>query len=284
MSNLAGFPRDGHRLLDDLHRLSNAELIADLGALVALLPDNVHLVLSTRVDPPIAWSRHRLLRGITEIRQAELAFDSADSSRLLERITGRPLASDCVRALVDRTEGWAAGLQLAGMMLRLHGDSERFVAQFSGSDRLIADYLSEEVLHALPASRRRLLLHVSVLDEMNCRSGELPDRRARRPAGARGPGTGVDVPGPPGRPPRVVPFPPPVPGSPPLPPPGRGPRGRGPPAGPGGRLASPTRTDKPRGRLPHPGPAVAGGARPHHGPWIRGVRARADDHGHPLDR
>jgi LuxR family maltose regulon positive regulatory protein len=165
VSNLAGFP-ETVIVLDDLHQLSNAALVADLGHLVALLPDNVHLVLSTRVDPPIALSRHRLLRGLTEIRQAELAFDRADSSRLLERITGRTLAPDQVEALVNRTEGWAAGLQLAGMMLRLHGDSDRFIAEFSGSDRLIADYLSEEVLEALPEPRRQLLLHVSVLDEM----------------------------------------------------------------------------------------------------------------------
>ena len=165
VAKLAGSP-ETVIVLEDLHRLSNAALIADLGQLVRLLPDHVHLVLSTRVDPPIAWSRHRLLGGLTEIRQAELAFDAADSSRLLERITGLQLASDQVEALVARTEGWATGLQLAGMMLRLHGDPERFIAQFSGSDRFIADYLSEEVLDAQPESRRQLLLHISVLDEM----------------------------------------------------------------------------------------------------------------------
>ena len=153
-------------VLDDLHQLSNPTLIGDLGRLVDLLPAQVHLVLATRVDPPIAWSHHRLHRHVTEIRQADLAFDDADSARLLERITGRPLGSDQVTALVNRTEGWAAGLQLAGMMLRLHDDSDAFVAQFSGNDRLIADYLSEEVLEAQPTSRRAFLLRVSVLDEI----------------------------------------------------------------------------------------------------------------------
>ena len=62
-------------VLDDLHQLSNAKLLADLGRLVEHLPANIHLVLSTRVDPPFAWSRHRLGRGLTEIRQADLAFD-----------------------------------------------------------------------------------------------------------------------------------------------------------------------------------------------------------------
>ncbi len=153
-------------VLDDLHHLTNATLISDLGRLVDLLPPNVHMVLSTRVDLPIAWSRHRVRRDLTEIRQSDLALDDADSAQLLERIAGRSLAPDSVTALVNRTEGWAAGLQLAGMTLRLHLDTDDFVTQFSGDDRLIADYLSEEVLQAQADSRRDLLLRVSVLDEM----------------------------------------------------------------------------------------------------------------------
>jgi LuxR family transcriptional regulator, maltose regulon positive regulatory protein len=102
-------------VLDDLHHLSNSVLIADLGQLVELLPHNVHLVLSSRVDLPIAWSRHRLRREITEIRQSDLAFSETHSAELLERITGQAFSPDSVTVLVDRTEGWAAGLQLAGM-------------------------------------------------------------------------------------------------------------------------------------------------------------------------
>ncbi|HEY7917302.1 MAG TPA: LuxR C-terminal-related transcriptional regulator [Acidimicrobiales bacterium] len=153
-------------ILDDLHHLSNATLIADLGRLVEVLPSNVHMVLSTRVDLPIAWSRHRVRRDLSEIRQSDLAFDEADSTDLLEQITGRRLGPDTVTALVNRTEGWAAGLQLAGMTLRLHPDPDEFVAHFSGSDRLIADYLGEEVLQAQPDGRRGFLLEISVLDQM----------------------------------------------------------------------------------------------------------------------
>ena len=89
-----------------------------------------------------------------------------ESAQLLERITGRTLPEESVAVLVNRTEGWAAGLQLAGVTLRLHPDAEAFVTQFSGDDRLIADYLSEEVLEAQTKERRKLLLHISVLDEM----------------------------------------------------------------------------------------------------------------------
>jgi LuxR family maltose regulon positive regulatory protein len=153
-------------VLDDLHHLSNAMLISDLGRLVHVLPPNVHLVLSTRTDLPIAWSRHRLNEQLTEIRQADLALDEDESALLLEHITGRSLGADGVAALVARTEGWAAGLQLAGMTLRLYDDSDEFITQFSGDDRLIADYLSEEVLHAQSHDRRDFLLHISVLDSM----------------------------------------------------------------------------------------------------------------------
>jgi LuxR family maltose regulon positive regulatory protein len=153
-------------ILDDLHQLSNVTLLEDLGQLVDVLPPHIHVVLASRVDLPIAWSRHRLRRGLTEIRQTELAFDESESARLLEHITGHTLGSDQVATLVQRTEGWVTGLQLAGMTLRVHDDSDAFITQFSGNDRLVADYLSEEVLQAQTDDRRRFLLRISVLDEM----------------------------------------------------------------------------------------------------------------------
>ena len=153
-------------VLDDLHHLSNGVLVADLGRLVDLLPPQVHLVLSTRIDPPMALTRHRIRRDLTEFRQVDLALNEAESAQLLEHITGRTLPEESVAVLVNRTEGWAAGLQLAGVTLRLHPDAEAFVTQFSGDDRLIADYLSEEVLAAQTEERRKLLLQISVLDEM----------------------------------------------------------------------------------------------------------------------
>ena len=153
-------------VLDDLHHLSNAPLLSDLSTLVDVLPPNVHLVVSTRTDLPVAWSRHRLDPDLVEIRQTDLALDDVDAALLLEHISGRALGTDRVATLVTRTEGWAAGLQLAGMTLRLYPDSDEFITQFSGDDRLIADYLSEEVLRSQPDDRRELLLAVSVLDRM----------------------------------------------------------------------------------------------------------------------
>jgi LuxR family maltose regulon positive regulatory protein len=154
-------------VLDDLHHITNAVLLADLGRLAETLPGHVHLVLSSRVDLPMAWSRRRMRLTVTEIRQADLALDVAESTELLERIAGRTLSTDSVAALVTRTEGWAAGLQLAAMTLRQYEDSDAFVVEFSGSDRLVGDYLTEEVLQGQPDARRKFLLRVSVVDELS---------------------------------------------------------------------------------------------------------------------
>jgi LuxR family transcriptional regulator, maltose regulon positive regulatory protein len=153
-------------LVDNVHRFTNVRLVAELGGLVERLPHDVHLVLASRVDPPIALSRYRLHDEVLELRQAQLAFSELEAAALLRRIVGYPLTPAQVRALRERTEGWAAGLQLAGLKLRHEPDVDAFIADFRGSDRLVADYLSEEVLADLPAERRELLLAMSVLEDM----------------------------------------------------------------------------------------------------------------------
>ncbi|ANJ28353.1 LuxR C-terminal-related transcriptional regulator [Agromyces aureus] len=164
-TELASFP-ETVIVLDDLHHLSNRTLLADIGRLVAAIPPNVHLVIATRSDPPIAWSRLRLRNRMHELRQLDLAMTRDESAELLARITRRDIGPDAVDAIASRTEGWAAGLQLAGLTLKFQGESEEFVAELSGSDRLIAEYLTEEVLDALSDSTRTLLLRMSALDVM----------------------------------------------------------------------------------------------------------------------
>lgn len=153
-------------VFDDLHHVTNPAVIEDLVWLVDRVPSQVHLVISTRVDLPLSWIRHRLHDDVTEIRGADLAFDIADSTLLLENISGRALTQQNVGILVKRTEGWAAGLQLAALTLKRRDDTDEFVEQFSGTDRLIADYLGGEVLNAQPGPLRRALLLASGLDEM----------------------------------------------------------------------------------------------------------------------
>lgn len=164
-------------VLDDLHHLSNITLLSDLGALVADVPSNVHIVISTRVDPPIPWSRLRLRNRLLEIRQADLALTEQESAELLTRITHRDPSTEVLDVLMARTEGWAAGVQLAGLKLRSQPNADEFVTEFGGTDRLIAEYLTEEVLGALPERGRALLLRMSPLDTM---TAELVDHVLER--------------------------------------------------------------------------------------------------------
>lgn len=154
-------------IFDDLHRISNQEVLTDLWRLADLLPPNVHFVFSSRVDLKLGWSRHRLQHGLVELRQAELAFDSDSGGRVLERILRRPVDAATVATIIERTEGWAAGIQLTALSLRFRTDPDELVEALAESDRLAIDYLSEEVLDAQPESRRRALLQLSVLEEIS---------------------------------------------------------------------------------------------------------------------
>ena len=151
---------------DNLHRITNPHLVAELGRFIERAPRQVHCVIATRVDPPMPLSRFRLHGDLLELRRHDLAFTLDEATTLLERLTGKALPRDHVRVLWERTEGWAAGLQLAGLNLRQHDDADAFVADFGGSDRLVADYLGQEVLASLSPDRRRVLLQLSALDDM----------------------------------------------------------------------------------------------------------------------
>ncbi|WP_375386059.1 LuxR C-terminal-related transcriptional regulator [uncultured Microbacterium sp.] len=153
-------------IFDDLHNLTNRAVLADIGALSDRLPPGIHLVLSSRVDLRLDWGRHRLAHAPVELRQAELAFDAETVDEVLQRIWGGT-PSTTTSAVLDRTEGWAAGVQLTAITLRTKENPEKFALHLAGSDRLIADYLSEEVLHAQSPERRDLLLRMSVLDRIS---------------------------------------------------------------------------------------------------------------------
>ena len=159
---------DGRLVLvfDDLDRISGTSILTDLWRLVDLLPPNVHAVFSSRVDLQLGWSRHRLEHGLVEIRQRELAFDDSTTARVIEHIAGKPVSGHAVAAVTARTEGWAVGVQLTALSLRFADDPDRVVDELTGTDRLVVDYLSEEVLDALEPSRRAALTQLAVVEEV----------------------------------------------------------------------------------------------------------------------
>jgi LuxR family transcriptional regulator, maltose regulon positive regulatory protein len=158
-------------VIDDLHELGSAEARRQLELLVMRSPEELRLVLATRHDVRLGLHRLRLEGELTEIRADDLRF-SVDEARALFQAAGVELAGPALGMLYERTEGWAAGLRLAALSLAGHPDPERFVAEFSGTERTVAEYLLAEVLERQPGQVRRLLLRTSVLDRVN---GELAD-------------------------------------------------------------------------------------------------------------
>ncbi|MGG7508220.1 LuxR C-terminal-related transcriptional regulator [Plantibacter sp. YIM 135249] len=154
-------------VLDDFHHLSNGALVTDLDLLIRAFPISVHTVVATRSELPTDLSAYRLAGELVELRQLDLAMDETHSAALLELTSGRSVSPDNVRVLVEKTEGWPTGLQLAGLTLSMRADADAFVRDFSGSDRLVSDYLSQQVLASLSPQKRRALLRLSALDDMH---------------------------------------------------------------------------------------------------------------------
>jgi LuxR family transcriptional regulator, maltose regulon positive regulatory protein len=152
-------------VIDDLHELRTDETLKQLELFVIRAPAPLRFVVATRHDLRLGLHRVRLEGELTEIRASDLRFTSADSRTLFEAAEVQ-LSDSALQMLSERTEGWVAGLRLAALSLRGRGDPERFAAEFSGTERTVADYLLAEVLERQPEEVRRLLLRTSVLERV----------------------------------------------------------------------------------------------------------------------
>jgi LuxR family transcriptional regulator, maltose regulon positive regulatory protein len=165
-------------VIDDVHELG-PDALRQLELLVMRAPPGLRFVLAARHDVRLGLHRLRLEGGLAEIREPDLRFTLAEARELLAA-AGVDLPE--VAPLVERTEGWAAGLRLAALSLAGGADPERFEAEFSGSERTVAEYLLAEVLDRQDNAVRRLLLRTSILDRVN---GELADLLAGGSGGER---------------------------------------------------------------------------------------------------
>jgi LuxR family transcriptional regulator, maltose regulon positive regulatory protein len=177
INELAAQPGDEQAVLvlDDYHLIDAEPVHESLLLLVEHLPPGLRVMLASRSDPPLPLGRLRARGQLAELRAAELRFTADEAAALLRQVAGEAstaLSGADVAALTARTEGWAAGLQLAGLSLRGQADTARFVAAFSGSHRYVLDYLTGEVLQRLDEQVRDFLLETSVLERL---SGELCD-------------------------------------------------------------------------------------------------------------
>ena len=177
LSELADAPGGVTLVIDDLHELHSPEALSQLTRLLTNLPSHVHAILTTRHDVPLRLHQLRLAGELAEIRAADLRFTERETRMLLDA-SGITLSDFGAALLHQRTEGWAAGLRLAAISLAGHPDPERFVTEFSGSDRTVAEYLLAEMLERQPLDVQDLLLRTSLLDRVN---GELANLLTGRP-------------------------------------------------------------------------------------------------------
>jgi LuxR family maltose regulon positive regulatory protein len=168
-------------VIDDVHELRSPDTQRQLELLLMRVSPELRFVLITRHDVRLGLHRLRLEGELTEIRPADLRFSLAEARELLTA-AGAELTDSALMLLHERTEGWAAGLRLAALSLAGHLDPERFAAEFSGSERTVAEYLVAEVLERQSEEGRRLLLRTSVLDRV---CGELADALTESPGGQR---------------------------------------------------------------------------------------------------
>jgi LuxR family maltose regulon positive regulatory protein len=172
LNELAGLGRPIVLILDDYQLVRNEEVHSSLGFLIERMPPGFHLALGTRTEPPLPLARLRASNQLLEIRTDQLRFPEEQAGDFLERALGLRLELVGLRRLMERTEGWPAGLYLAGLSLRNRRDQAEFIESFAGDDRHIVDYLSSEVLADQPEELRAFLLRSSVLNTL---SGPLCD-------------------------------------------------------------------------------------------------------------
>ncbi|MBN1304240.1 MAG: tetratricopeptide repeat protein [Anaerolineales bacterium] len=153
-------------VLDDYHLIQSHPIHEALTFVLEHIPPHMHLVISSRADPPLPIARLRACAQITELRLNDLRFTIEEAKQFLEKILGIELSVTDFTALTSRTEGWAAGLQMAAASLRGQDHISEFIHNFSGSHRYILDYLIEEVLNQQPRPIKDFLLRTSILDQL----------------------------------------------------------------------------------------------------------------------
>jgi len=166
INDLEGVGKEIALVLDDYQVISSQTVHEAVSFLLEHCPRTFHLVIATRSDPPLPLARLRARGQAVELRAADLRFTGDEAAQFLNKIMGLQLDPGAVAVLEERTEGWVAGLQMAGLSMRDRKDIKGFIEGFSGTNRYILDYLLEEVLGNQPPEIQHFLLFTSILDRL----------------------------------------------------------------------------------------------------------------------
>jgi LuxR family maltose regulon positive regulatory protein len=153
-------------VLDDYHYIDNPDIHNFISALLEHLPLNIHLIIATRANPPLRLARLRARDQLNEITEGDLRFTLEEAGAFFEDVMGLRLTHEQIAELEARTEGWATGLQLAGLSLKDRNPAE-LIGTLTGTHRYILDYLLQEVFSDLPAMLQTFLLRASILERLS---------------------------------------------------------------------------------------------------------------------
>lgn len=153
-------------VLDDYHLITSPAIHKAITFIIDHQPSQMHLAITTRIDPPLPLPQLRGRGQLVELRQADLCFSEDETAAFLKQISGIELPRSDLQVLVNRTEGWIAGLQMAALSMRNKTDLSRFIAGFGGSHEYIVDYFASEILDNLPEQVSSFLLKTSFLDRL----------------------------------------------------------------------------------------------------------------------
>jgi len=172
INDVAAVSKEITLIFDDYHLIDSPAVDEALAFMLDYIPPQMQLVIATREDPRLPLSLLRARSQLTELRAADLRFTTMEAADFLNRVMELSLSEEDVNVLEDRTEGWIAGLQLAAISLHGRKEISRSIDSFSGSHRLVLDYLIEEVLEQQPKNIQTFLLQTAILERL---SGTLCD-------------------------------------------------------------------------------------------------------------
>ena len=155
-------------IIDDYHLITNQQIHKSLLYFIENIPNNLHLIISGRADPPWPLARLRAHLDLAEIRVQDLRFSNEEVRIFLKEVMRLNISPGEIKALNQRTEGWIVGLQMAALSMKNRDDISSFIESFTGNNSFILDYLLEEVLYQQTTKNREFLLKTSIFDQLNC--------------------------------------------------------------------------------------------------------------------
>ncbi|MEE4354607.1 MAG: LuxR C-terminal-related transcriptional regulator [Desulfatiglans sp.] len=167
IKEITDIPNDFVLVFDDYHSVDTKRIHKIVEVLLDYLPAQIHLVIATRVDPPLPLARLRVRNQLTEFRASDLCFTVDETSVFFNKMMKLGLSNHEISILESRTEGWIAGLQLAALSMQGRKDIPEFIKTFAGDDRHVVDYLAEEVLNLQPEHVQNFLLQTSILNRLS---------------------------------------------------------------------------------------------------------------------